>query len=83
MDRSAYFQTVICLIVPNQAPQFFSGKVHGRILENPRGNSGFGYDPLFEVEDLNLTLAQMSIEQKNKISHRARAMDKLLEVINQ
>lgn len=83
MDRSAYFQTVICLIIPNQPPQYFSGKVHGHILEKPKGKGGFGYDPLFEVDGLNITLAQMSIEQKNKISHRARAMDKLLEVISQ
>ncbi len=56
-----------------------SGELEGQIIETPRGSNGFGYDPLFLPEGYNRTLAQMTVEEKNKISHRAKAFAKLKE----
>jgi len=80
-NRKAHFHTSICLLVPGQAPRFYEGNLYGRILKEPRGKGGFGYDPLFQVENDHRTLAEMSLEEKNQISHRAKAMQALLEDI--
>ncbi len=75
--RTAHFQTDICFLIPGRPPMFFEGRVDGVILEAPRGENGFGYDPLFEASGLGKTLAELTREEKNRISHRARAFAKL------
>jgi len=72
-ERGAEFRTALCLLVPGGEPVVVHGIVRGRILEVPRGGHGFGYDPLFEVAELGKTLAELTTEEKNRISHRARA----------
>lgn len=79
-NRRACFKTVVALILDGEA-HFFEGRVDGTIIENPRGGEGFGYDPVFVPDGFNETFAEMSAEQKNKISHRGRAMAKLIEFL--
>ncbi len=80
-NRKARFRTVITLIQPSGLHQF-EGIVEGTILNERRGKGGFGYDPIFLPEGFSLTLAEMNMEEKNKISHRARATEKLVEFLN-
>lgn len=80
-NRQAKFITVICLLVPGYKPRYYQGELKGEILTQTRGTGGFGYDPLFYIKELDKTLAQMSTQEKNKHSHRAKAIDKLLEDI--
>ena len=75
-DRQARFRTVIALIMDNWE-YIFEGSVAGEIISERRGKEGFGYDPVFIPEGHSLTFAQMSLEQKNRISHRAKAFMKL------
>jgi XTP/dITP diphosphohydrolase len=75
-SRKARFRTVIALILGGKKYSF-EGVVNGKILEGPRGQGGFGYDPIFQPEESTLSFAQMSLVEKNKISHRARAIHKL------
>ena len=79
-NRKAQFRTVISLIQSNGLHQF-EGIVEGTILEEKRGKGGFGYDPLFLPNGFSKTLAEMSMEEKNQISHRARATEKLVEFL--
>ena len=81
-NRSARFRTVITLITPTLTRQF-EGIVMGQIINDHRGSGGFGYDPLFLPDGYNKTLAEMSMEEKNAISHRARAMHKLVEYLKE
>lgn len=76
LDRSARFRTVIALII-NGKEYLFEGIVNGRIISERRGENGFGYDPVFIPTGRKTTFAEMDLEQKNKISHRARAFNKL------
>ena len=71
--RGAHFKTAICFWVPGRPPIQVEGRVEGRILFAPRGNNGFGYDPLFEIPALGKTLAELTREEKNRLSHRAQA----------
>jgi len=83
-NRAACFRTVIVLILEGKK-YFFEGKVKGIISEEPRGNGGFGYDPIFIPEGFNKTFAELTAEEKNQISHRALALKRLsdfLEKIN-
>lgn len=75
-DRSAYFEAAVALIMP-PFERVFKGRVNGRISEEPRGDKGFGFDPIFIPENQEKTFAEMSIEEKNMYSHRARAFEKL------
>lgn len=75
-ERSAQFRTVIALII-NGDEKLFNGVVKGRISTEKMGDSGFGYDPIFIPEGFSESFAQMSAEQKNSISHRFRATEKL------
>ena len=75
-NRKAKFVSVITLAKPNGETYSFEGEILGEIVDNPRGNTGFGYDPHFYVEEYQKTLAQLP-ELKNKISHRAKALEKL------
>jgi XTP/dITP diphosphohydrolase len=61
--------------------QQFEGTLNGTILTEKRGAGGFGYDPIFLPDGYNKTLAEMSAEEKNQISHRAKAMEKLMKVL--
>lgn len=79
-DRKAHFSTVIALTEGDEM-RFFEGRVDGVITHNPTGIDGFGYDPVFEPENCGMTFAQMSAEEKNKISHRGRATALLIEYL--
>tara|TARA_B100001939_G_scaffold318477_1_gene305920 strand:- start:274 stop:861 length:588 start_codon:yes stop_codon:yes gene_type:complete len=74
--RKAVFKTVICLVFSNEK-YFFEGKVYGSISSKRMGKQGFGYDPIFIPNGFNKTFSQMSMDEKNKISHRAIAVEKL------
>lgn len=74
-NRSAHFKTVIALIISGKEI-LFEGIAHGKILEEKRGTKGFGYDPIFLPLGYDKTFAQMSLDEKNKISHRGLAMAK-------
>lgn len=75
-DRRARFRTVIALASPSGRTRIVEGICEGAITHEPRGCAGFGYDPLFVPNGFNLTFAEMEPEQKNRISHRARAIEK-------
>ncbi|MDN4592656.1 XTP/dITP diphosphatase [Polycladomyces subterraneus] len=79
-NRDAMFVCVIALAVPGEETRVVRGECHGRIVDQPRGEYGFGYDPLFFVPEEGKTMAELSPERKNEISHRARAIEKLLEL---
>jgi XTP/dITP diphosphohydrolase len=81
-DRSAQFRTVIFLILDNKE-YFFEGICKGSIGFEPKGDKGFGYDPVFIPEGSGKTFAEMSMEEKNQYSHRKKAMDKLVAFLNQ
>lgn len=80
-NRKAQFRTVICLI-EGGAEHLFEGVVKGEIIEEKRGASGFGYDPVFMPEGYTETFAEMGSEEKNRISHRARAVQALCAYLN-
>ena len=81
-NRRARFRTVLTYISAAGEWQF-DGEVQGEIIEAPRGDKGFGYDPIFVPEGHNRTFAQMPMEEKNSMSHRARAMAKLVQFLQQ
>ena len=81
-NRKARFRTVIALIFEGKE-YLFEGIVPGTIIDEKRGDEGFGYDPVFIPEGKELTFAQMSLNEKNKISHRAIAFEKLKEFLHQ
>jgi XTP/dITP diphosphohydrolase len=74
-NRRAQFRTVIALTLPGERPLTVEGAVKGIIIDELRGEQGFGYDPLFMPDGYNQTFAELSAEVKNKISHRARALN--------
>lgn len=80
-NRKAKFRTVITLFENNGLMKQFEGAVKGKIIDDKRGTMGFGYDPIFVPEGFSKTLAEMTMEEKNKISHRARAVQKLVEYL--
>ena len=75
-NRKAQFRTAICLILDGKK-HLFEGIVKGEIIKEKRGSSGFGYDPIFVPEGYTKTFAELGNETKNKISHRALAVEKL------
>jgi XTP/dITP diphosphohydrolase len=77
LNRKARFRTVISLIW-NAEEYFFEGTVEGTIRSTPSGTDGFGYDPIFEPDGYAITFAEMTMDEKNQISHRAKAMEKLI-----
>lgn len=79
-NRKARFKTVIALIVDKQV-HTFEGIVNGTIREEAVGEGGFGYDPIFQPDGYELTFAQMPAEEKNRISHRGHAVQKLLKFL--
>ncbi len=79
-NRKARFRTVIALILDDRE-YIFEGTVSGEIISERRGKEGFGYDPVFIPQGHNLTFAEMSLEEKNRISHRAKAFMKLRDFL--
>lgn len=75
-NRNAQFRTVIALIIDGKK-YVFEGKIKGIITTSARGNSGFGYDPVFQPEGYDKTFAELTLADKNEISHRARAVEQL------
>ncbi|GAA3770862.1 non-canonical purine NTP diphosphatase [Flavobacterium ginsengiterrae] len=80
-NRSAQFKTVIALNL-NGEQHLFTGLAKGNITLNKTGNHGFGYDPIFKPENYSETFAELSAETKNKISHRAKATEQLIDYLN-
>jgi XTP/dITP diphosphohydrolase len=76
-NRKARFHTVIALLL-NGEEHLFEGVVEGHIIHKPKGQDGFGYDPIFMPDGYNRTFAQMTVEEKAEISHRGRAVRKLI-----
>lgn len=77
--RTAQFRTAVALVDGAHPPLVVAGALSGRITTEPRGDGGFGYDPVFEVD--GRTLAEIPAEEKNRISHRARAIQALVEAL--
>ena len=84
-QRSAYYTCVLVFLrnPMDPSPIICQGVWHGEILQTPRGDSGFGYDPLFYIPELDCSAAELSKEQKNQLSHRGRAMRELIPQIEQ
>jgi len=81
-NRKAQFKTVIALNINNEQ-YLFTGIVEGEIRNEKTGTNGFGYDPIFEPENLGKTFAEMTLEEKNKLSHRGRAVEQLIEFLSE
>lgn len=81
-NRKAVFRTVIALNLDGKS-YLFEGRCEGAIIETPRGEAGFGYDPIFLPDGFGQTFAEMSAEQKNAISHRGRAMQQLIRFLSE
>jgi XTP/dITP diphosphohydrolase len=81
-DRAAYFVCAIALARRGRAKAIVTARVNGEILEAPRGDRGFGYDPVFFLAELDKTFAEISAAQKNEYSHRGRAFRKLLAFLS-
>ena len=77
-QRKAQFMCTLCVVWPDGETRFYEGVAPGQMVWPPRGTFGHGYDPVFLPDGQQLTFAEMSHEAKNKISHRARALEKLL-----
>ncbi len=80
-NRNAVFRTVICLII-NGKINYFHGEVKGVITKEKTGDKGFGYDPIFIPEGFKKTFSEFTLEEKNKLSHRAIAVSKLVKFLN-
>ncbi|MGL5894255.1 MAG: non-canonical purine NTP pyrophosphatase, partial [Bacteroidales bacterium] len=81
-DRSARFRTVVTLVMGEEY-YTFEGIVKGEITMSRSGAEGFGYDPIFKAEGFDKTFAEIPLSEKNKVSHRARAVRALIEFLNQ
>lgn len=79
-NRKARFRTVIALILEGKE-YLFEGRVDGNILTEKHGDAGFGYDPIFQPEGFEVSFAEMPMDEKNKISHRGKATQKLAEFL--
>ncbi|MGI9508305.1 MAG: RdgB/HAM1 family non-canonical purine NTP pyrophosphatase [Geminicoccaceae bacterium] len=77
-DKRARFVAVLCLAWPDGHLEFAEGEVMGTLIDPPRGDGGFGYDPMFQPESRSRTFAEMPASEKRTLSHRARAMDALI-----
>lgn len=80
--RTARFYCALAVAIPGKETFTVSGTCEGRILEEQRGTNGFGYDPVFYVPEKNAAMAELSADEKNKISHRANALKKLDSVLD-
>jgi XTP/dITP diphosphohydrolase len=77
-DRRAAFICALCLAYPDGREKIFEGRIEGRLTWPPRGDKGFGYDPMFVAEGFDITFGEMDQAEKHRISHRARAFAKLV-----
>lgn len=77
IDRSAYFQCVISIAVPSGPALTYEGKCEGTIISERKGTGGFGYDPVFYVDEFDKTFAELSMDEKNRISHRGQALNEV------
>jgi XTP/dITP diphosphohydrolase len=77
----ASFQCVVALVGPEGSPIITRGSCPGEIIPEERGEEGFGYDRIFQLEEISLTMAELTAEKKNEISHRARAVKKIVPII--
>ena len=77
--RSAHYTSVVVVYYPDGKYIFGEGKVEGHILDHYVGDGGFGYDPLFYCDEIKKTFAQITMDEKNKVSHRARALEDVLK----
>lgn len=82
-ERGAQFICALALYLPDKEPVIVRGECLGQITFHPRGTNGFGYDPLFELEGRTVTMAELSPEEKDRVSHRARAIHALAEALKQ
>jgi len=80
-DKTARFRTVISLILEGKE-YLFEGICTGKIIAERKGNNGFGYDPVFIPDGSDTTFAEMNMAEKNKFSHRKKAMEKLIQFLN-
>ncbi|HLD29664.1 MAG TPA: XTP/dITP diphosphatase [bacterium] len=80
-NRKAKFVCTMALLFPGGEEHIVSGSVEGLITESPRGRGGFGYDPVFLVPEYKKTFAEMDTELKNRISHRAKALEEVLKIL--
>ncbi len=80
-NRSATFKSIVGYVDENYTIKIFEGKTEGEITLSPRGTGGFGYDPIFVPKDSTHTYAEMTIEQKNRISHRAKSIKQFLSYL--
>jgi len=80
-DRSAQFKTIVALILDEQQ-YTFEGICKGTIINEKRGEKGFGYDPIFMANGFEETFAQISLEEKNRVGHRGKAVQKLIDFLN-
>ena len=80
-DKSAHYTAAIALVYPSGKEITAEGYMYGKIIDTPRGDRGFGYDPIFVMDGETRTVAEMSDEEKNAVSHRANALKALLEKI--
>ena len=81
-DRRACFVAMLCLVTPGGDERFFEGRTEGRLVWPPRGNQGFGYDPMFLPDGKTRTFGEMAAEEKHDLSHRARAVVKFLAALD-
>lgn len=82
-DRSASFQTVITYIDQEGSEKQFKGIIEGEITSEKRGNQGFGYDPIFQPKGFQKTFAELGADEKNRISHRGKAVKQLIDYLHQ
>ncbi len=81
VDRSAHFVCALCLAWPDKHCETFVGRVSGKLVWPPRGTQGFGYDPVFQPDDYDITFGEMDPAHKHSISHRADAFQQLLTAV--
>jgi XTP/dITP diphosphohydrolase len=82
-ERTARFRCVVAVATPGGRVETAQGRIEGIIAFEPRGEHGFGYDPIFFIPEFDCTLAQLPLETKNRISHRARAAQAALPIVRQ
>lgn len=82
-DRYAFYSCAICIVLPNGEHYEVIKKCEGQIIDDARGKGGFGYDPYFLLPEYNKTMAEISLEEKNKISHRAKALRALEPILKE
>ena len=82
-NRTARYTCAICVYYPNDEVLTVEDYCYGRIIDEPKGENGFGYDPYFFIDEFNATFAEVSLEKKNTISHRAKALRALKELLNE